>query len=132
LIVRSTQVDEAQRRLADAGVSGYVLTSPARADNPVEVFELPRLEIIGTMPLPGLGTALSDILANVQVFGNRDFTRQWQLHLTGFLDRNANSVGVGSGRVQADAGTVSAVGAARTLWIGVRCTFGKQPAAIER
>ncbi len=78
--------------------TGYVLTSPARPVNPAETFELPRLEVIGTTPLPGLGTALSDVPANVQVFGSRDFVRQRQLDLTGFLDRNANSVGVGSGQ----------------------------------
>jgi outer membrane receptor protein involved in Fe transport len=75
-----------------------VLTGPARAENPAEVFELPRVEVIGTTPLPGLGTALPDVPANVQVFGNRDFARQRPLDLTGFLDRNANSVGVGSGQ----------------------------------
>ena len=75
-----------------------MLTAPARADNPAEVFELPRVEVIGTTPLPGLGTAFSDVPANVQVFGNRDFARQRPLDLTGFLDRNANSVGVGSGQ----------------------------------
>ncbi|TMH16775.1 MAG: Plug domain-containing protein, partial [Betaproteobacteria bacterium] len=75
-----------------------MLTGSARADNPAEVFELPRVEVIGTTPLPGLGTALSDVPANVQVFGNRDFARQRPLDLTGFLDRNANSVGVGSGQ----------------------------------
>ena len=70
----------------------------ARADNPAEVFELPRLEVIGTTPLPGLGTALSNVPANVQIFSNRDFSRQRSLDLTGFLDRSANSVGVGSGQ----------------------------------
>ena len=67
-----------------------MLTGSARADNPAEVFELPRVEVIGTTPLPGLGSALSDVPANVQVFGNREFSRQRSLDLTGFLDRNAN------------------------------------------
>jgi hypothetical protein len=74
------------------------IADPTRAANPAEIFELPRVEVIGTTPLPGLGTALSDVPANVQVFGNRDFSRQRSLDLTGFLDRNANSVGVGSGQ----------------------------------
>ncbi|MDQ6916368.1 MAG: TonB-dependent receptor plug domain-containing protein, partial [Pseudomonadota bacterium] len=79
-------------------LAGIVLTAAARADNPAEVFELPRVEVIGTTPLPGLGTELSDVPANVQIFGNRDLARQRPLDLTGFLDRNANSVGVGSGQ----------------------------------
>jgi iron complex outermembrane receptor protein len=52
--------------------------------------------VIGTTPLPGLGTAIADVPANVQVFGNRDLARQSTLDVSGFLDQNANSVGVGS------------------------------------
>jgi outer membrane receptor protein involved in Fe transport len=57
---------------------------------------LPRIEVVGTTPLPGLGNALADVPANVQLFGNRDLARQPTQDITGFLDRNANSVGVGS------------------------------------
>ena len=78
--------------LALAGVAA----SPARAANPAEIFELPKVVVIGTTPLPGLGTAIADVPANVQVFGNRELSRQSTLDVSGFLDRNANSVGVGS------------------------------------
>jgi iron complex outermembrane recepter protein len=78
--------------LALAGVA----ESPARAANPAEIFEMPKVEVVGTTPLPGLGTAIADVPANVQVFGNRDLSRQSTLDVSGFLDRNANSVGVGS------------------------------------
>jgi outer membrane receptor protein involved in Fe transport len=71
-------------------------TGQACADNPAEVFELPAVTVIGTTPLPGLGTALKDVPANVQSFGRADFRRQRPLELTDFLDRNANSVGVGA------------------------------------
>ena len=70
----------------------------AFADNPAEVFELPSVTVIGTTPLPGLGTAARDVPANVQLFGSRDIERQRPLDLTEFLDRNANSIGVGSGQ----------------------------------
>ncbi|MEP6996737.1 MAG: TonB-dependent receptor, partial [Betaproteobacteria bacterium] len=40
--------------------------------------------------------ALADVPANVQVFGNRDLAKQPMQDISGFLDRNANSVGVGS------------------------------------
>ncbi|TMH60550.1 MAG: TonB-dependent receptor [Betaproteobacteria bacterium] len=70
----------------------------ADADNPAEVFELPTVTVIGTTPLPGLGTPAKDVPANVQVFGARDLARQRPLDLTDFLDRNANSVGTGSGQ----------------------------------
>src|SRR5439155_1647947 len=62
----------------------------------VQVFELPTVTVIGTTPLPGLGTSPKDVPANVQVFGSRDLARQRPLDLTEFLDRNANSVGSAS------------------------------------
>jgi iron complex outermembrane recepter protein len=68
----------------------------ARAANPAEVFELPVVEVVGTTPLPGLGTALKDVPANVQTFSSRDLSRSRSADMTEFLDRNANSVGVGS------------------------------------
>jgi iron complex outermembrane receptor protein len=70
----------------------------ALAENPAEVFELPSVTVIGTTPLPGLGTAARDVPANVQIFGGRDIAQQRPLDLTDFLDRNANSVGTGSGQ----------------------------------
>src|SRR5215471_18493076 len=76
--------------------AGAVTAAPAWADNPAEVFELPSVQVIGTTPLPGLGTDLKDVPANVQTFGRRDFDRQRPLDLTEFLGANANSVGVGS------------------------------------
>jgi len=72
------------------------LASVARADNPAEVFELPSVTVVGTTPLPGLGTPLKDVPANVQIFNRRDFDRQRPLELTDFLGVNANSVNVGS------------------------------------
>ena len=68
----------------------------ASAQNPAEVFELPAVTVVGTTPLPGLGTAARDVPANVQIFGSREIGLQRPLDLTEFLDRNANSVGTGS------------------------------------
>ncbi len=56
------------------------------------------MTVIGTTPLPGLGTPARDVPGNVQIFGSRDIGRQRPLDLTEFLDRNANSVGTGSGQ----------------------------------
>ncbi|HJU24875.1 MAG TPA: TonB-dependent receptor [Casimicrobiaceae bacterium] len=68
------------------------------ADNAAEVFELPSVDVVGTAPLPGLGTALRDVPANVQIFDNRQFSRLRPLTLTQFLDLNANSVSAASGQ----------------------------------
>jgi iron complex outermembrane recepter protein len=75
------------------------LSALARAaDNPAEVFELPSVEVVGVTPLPGLGTALRDVPANVQRFGASDIARQRPLTLTQFLQQNGNSVGAGAGQ----------------------------------
>ena len=59
-----------------------------------EAQALPRVEIIGTTPLPGLGTALRDVPANVQVFNGKDLARQRQGNLAEFLENNPTSVTV--------------------------------------
>jgi iron complex outermembrane receptor protein len=73
-------------------------TATVAAENPAEAFELPAVEVIGTTPLPGLGSALRDVPANVQVFGNRAIGNQRPPTLTQFLDQNANSVNAASGQ----------------------------------
>ena len=62
------------------------------ADNPTEVFELPVVEVVGTTPLPGLGTALRDVPANVQFFNNRDIARRRPSDTADFLDQAATGV----------------------------------------
>jgi outer membrane receptor protein involved in Fe transport len=64
------------------------------ADNPSEALELERVDVIGTTPLPGLGTPLKDVPANVQVFGSKDLARQRPGSLSGFLENNPTSVTV--------------------------------------
>ena len=64
------------------------------ADNPAEEVELQRVEVIGTTPLPGLGTPLREVPANVQVFGQKDLKRQRQGNLSEFLEQNPTSVTV--------------------------------------
>jgi iron complex outermembrane recepter protein len=61
-------------------------------ESPPRTLELQRVEIIGTTPLPGLGTPLRDVPANVQVFGSRELGKQRQGNLAGFLENNPTSV----------------------------------------
>ena len=56
--------------------------------------ELPRVEVIGTTPLPGLGTALRDVPANIQTYSGRELGKQRQGNLTEFLEQNPTSVNV--------------------------------------
>ncbi|HMX15482.1 MAG TPA: TonB-dependent receptor [Rhodocyclaceae bacterium] len=72
--------------------------SPATAENPTEALELPTLDVIGTTPLPGLGTPVRDVPANVQVFTSRDLGQQRQTNLGEYLEQNPTSVTVNSGQ----------------------------------
>lgn len=66
------------------------------AENPAEVLELPKVEIIGTTPLPGLGTPLRDVPANVQVHTGNDIGKQRQGNLGEYLEQNSTSVTINS------------------------------------
>ena len=93
-----TGIDRHSRRALAALAILAACGSAAAADNPAEVFELPSVQVVGITPLPGLGTALRDVPANVQRFGAGDIGRQRLPSLTQFLQQNANSVSAASGQ----------------------------------
>ena len=66
-------------------------TLPGQAQQAVE---LPRVEVVTTTPLPGLGTPLRDVPANVQTYSGRELGRQRQGNLTEFLEQNPTSITV--------------------------------------
>jgi outer membrane receptor protein involved in Fe transport len=86
------------RRLATANVitaaCAALLTQGSVAAEGDQVKVLPQVEIIGTTPLPGIGTPLRDVPANVQSFGGREFGKQRQGNLSEFLASNPTSVSV--------------------------------------
>jgi iron complex outermembrane receptor protein len=85
------------KRAAKAGLGAFawLLCQPAlAADNPAEALEMQRVEIVGTTPLPGLGTPLKDVPANVQSYGSKDLAKQRPGSLSGFLENNVTSVSV--------------------------------------
>src|SRR5206468_5288209 len=57
--------------------------------------DVPRVEVIGASPLPGLQVSLPDLPANVQLFKGDAIKRQQQDNLAAFLQQNANSVTLG-------------------------------------
>lgn len=75
--------------------TAFACTIPAHAqvDRP-EALELPTIEVIGTTLLPGLGTAIRDVPANVQSFTQRDLARQRHGNLTEYLEQNPTSITV--------------------------------------
>lgn len=69
----------------------------ARADdkakeNPAEALELPTVEIVGTTPLPGLGTPTRDVPANVQIYTSKDLAGQRQTNVTDYLEQNPTGI----------------------------------------
>ncbi len=68
-------------------------------ENPAEALEYGEvIEVIGTTPVPGLGTALEDVPASVQTYGAEEVGRQRPLSAADFLERNAGSVNINSGQ----------------------------------
>src|SRR3984893_13701307 len=98
--VLSMRSDMFARRAPVAAVFTYVcLFGAALAsaedkppENPAEALEMPTVEIIGTTPLPGLGTPTRDVPANVQVFTSKDLSGQRQTNVTDYLEQNATGL----------------------------------------
>ena len=76
-------------------MTAFTCSIPAHAQvNRAEVLEFPTVEVIGTTLLPGLGTAIQDVPANVQSFTQKDLARQRQSNLTDYLEQNPTSITV--------------------------------------
>ncbi|HEU4627382.1 MAG TPA: TonB-dependent receptor [Steroidobacteraceae bacterium] len=63
-----------------------------RSENPAEALEMPTVEIVGTTPLPGLGTPTRDVPANVQIYTSRDLAGQRQTNVTDYLEQNPTGI----------------------------------------
>jgi outer membrane receptor protein involved in Fe transport len=62
--------------------------------NPATAQELPKVVIIGTAPLPGLGLPLEEIPSNVQTAGSEEVQRQQPLTVADYLNDNFSGVNV--------------------------------------
>lgn len=66
---------------------------PAKpSENPAEALEMPTVEIVGTTPLPGLGTPTRDVPANVQIYTSKDLSGQRQTNVTDYLEQNPTGI----------------------------------------
>lgn len=69
------------------------LLSPALwAQAPTEPLTLSTVQVVDTAPLPGLGTPLQDVPANVQVHDAQQLQAQQPTTLVDYLEQNANGV----------------------------------------
>lgn len=64
----------------------------AQAPAPAEPLTLSTVQVIDTAPLPGLGTPLQDVPANVQVHDAQQLQAQQPTTLVDYLEQNANGV----------------------------------------
>ena len=62
------------------------------ADNPASALEAPTVEVVGTMPLPGVGTPINQVPANVQTVTGADLSKQNSLNVADYLTQNLGSV----------------------------------------
>ena len=69
-----------------------------KAKNPAAALELPRIEVIGTTPLPGVGLPLKQVPSNVQVSSGKDIGQQKTLGLADYLEQNLGSVNINQGQ----------------------------------
>jgi outer membrane receptor protein involved in Fe transport len=70
----------------------------AQEENPAAVLEAPTVEVVGTTPLPGVGTPVNQVPSNVQAITGETIQTQQSSDLSEFLDRNIGSVNIGSGQ----------------------------------
>jgi outer membrane receptor protein involved in Fe transport len=89
-----------RRRATAMALGGVIASLPAphaaAAENPAEALEEPAVVVIGLSPLPGLGTPIRDVPANVQIFGSKDLGQQRQTNIGEYLEQNPTSVTINS------------------------------------
>ena len=84
------------RSVSLIGISLTLQLPLAVAQSFVAPLSLPTVEIVSASPLPGLGTPLHDVPANVQVFTSRELDQQHPINLADFLEQSATSVSINS------------------------------------
>ena len=73
-------------------LTAYAMPQLAIAENKAEALELSKIEVVGTTPLPGLGTPINQVPSNVQTGSANDIGGQVSLNLAEYMDNNLGSV----------------------------------------
>ena len=72
-----------------------ILTMPQQATaagNKAEALETDKVEVVGTTPLPSIGTPINQVPSNVQTGSAKQIDQQQSLDLSEYLDNNLGSV----------------------------------------
>ena len=72
------------------------LPAAVLAQNRATELEAPKVEVVGTTPLPALGLPKSKVPANVQILNAGDIATQRATDITEFFDNNAGSITLNS------------------------------------
>ncbi len=75
-----------------AAFAVFALPQQASAENKAEVLETQTIEVVGTTPLPSIGTPINQVPSNVQTGSSKDISQQQSLDLSEYLDNNLGSV----------------------------------------
>ena len=62
------------------------------AENKAEALETDKVEVVGTTPLPSIGTPINQVPSNVQTGSSKQIDQQQSLDLSEYLDNNLGSV----------------------------------------
>lgn len=86
------------RAIALAVMAIYAAPQAAHAENKAEALELGKIEVISTTPLPGIGTTLDQVPANVQGASAEDIATQHTLDVADYINSNLGSVTINEGQ----------------------------------
>lgn len=81
-----------------AVVSVLTYSQQVLAENRAEALETGTIEVISTTPLPGIGTTIDQIPANVQSANTKEITKQHTLELSDYINNNLGSVSITEGQ----------------------------------
>ena len=71
-----------------------VLAMPlvSHAENKAEELELETVEVVGTMPIPGIGVPINQVPSNIQAASGKTINEQKSLNVAEFMNNNLGSV----------------------------------------
>lgn len=83
-----------------AALAAGVFGAPylAFAENKAEALETGKVEVVSTTPLPGIGTSIDQVPANVQGASGKDIKAQHSLDIADYINSNLGSVTVTEGQ----------------------------------
>jgi len=79
-------------KLVVLAVAGILTAQSAFAGNKAEALEAATVEVVGTTPLPSIGTPINQVPSNVQTGTAKDLGQQQSLDLAEYLDNNLGAV----------------------------------------